>query len=63
MKISVFSAFLSLFFTFFLLLSASACKVKEGCPSMNQHTVVGKDGKLPTKPGRSGLFPQGARRK
>ena len=37
----------------------SACKVKEGCPSMNQHVKVGKDGKLPMKPGKSALFPKG----
>ncbi len=39
----------------------SACKVKEGCPSMNQHVKVGKDGKLPMKSGKSGLFPKGVK--
>jgi hypothetical protein len=62
MQIKRLQAFLGLSFTLFLLFSAAACKVKEGCPSMNQHQAVGKDGKLSTKPGRSGLFPQGVRR-
>lgn len=49
------------FLVFFLcLLLLPACKVKEGCPGMNQHVKVGKDGKLPSKPGKgkSGLFPR-----
>jgi hypothetical protein len=62
MQIKQFCAFLALFFTLSLLFTAASCKVKEGCPSMNQHQSVGKDGKLSTKPGRTTLFPQGARR-
>jgi hypothetical protein len=52
-------AFLALFFA--LVATQSACKVKEGCPGMNQHVKAGKDGKLPSKPGKgkSSLFPKG----
>jgi hypothetical protein len=50
---------LSLILNFLIFLPA--CKVKEGCPGMNQHVKAGKDGKLPSKPGKgkSSLFPRG----
>ena len=48
-------------FGLLLFFVASGCTPKEGCPSMNQHTKVGKNGELPTSHGRSGLFPKGMR--
>ena len=56
-KIKVFVHAVCLLFGLSLLLSA--CKVKEGCPGMNQHVKVGKDGKLPSGHGKSSLFPKG----
>jgi hypothetical protein len=57
-------AFSSLFFALIFCATSvllPACKVKEGCPGMNQHVKAGKDGKLPSKPGKgkSSLFPRG----
>ena len=51
----------ALLLLFVSILFLPACKVKEGCPGMNQHVKAGKDGKLPSKPGKgkSSLFPRG----
>jgi hypothetical protein len=52
------NAFLGTVILIIGLLLVTGCRRKEGCPSMNQHVKAGKNGELPMKRGKTGLFPK-----